>query len=147
MKRLSLLAVLVLAGCATAPPPQTPSGKPEVMLSNVDAGCVRSSMANALADQGYSIKTMSDYSIVAEKKVTSGAAAFLYSTQMSGNPDARVTVTMIPSGTSVRMMMDAAYVSNAGTGFEKSTPIPASQGDEQMLMQIKPKIESSCPAQ
>lgn len=145
MKYLGLLAAMVLSGCASLPPPQTPSGKPELMLSGVDAACVRSRMANALVNQGYGIKTMNDYSIIAERKVTSGAAAFLYSTPMSGSPNERLTITMIPQGNSMRMVMDMAYVSNAGTGFEKLTPITASQNDEQMLMQIKPNIESACP--
>lgn len=147
MKYLSLFVVFALSGCATLPPPQTPSGRPEITLSNVNAACVRSKTANALVDGGFAIKTMNDYSLIAERKVTSGMAAFLYSTQMSGNPDERVTITFIPNGSAVRMVWNAAYVSNAGTGFEKSTPIPASQNDEQMLLQIKPKIESSCPIQ
>jgi hypothetical protein len=147
LRTCAVLLAVSLTGCATAPPPSTPSGKLELMLSNVDFSCVRSGLANVLVSAGYNVEKMSDYQIVAGKITKNGMASFLLSTPMSGAPEERVTITMLPqiNGSSLRVVWDAAYVSNPGTAYEKFTPIGASQANEEQLNSLAPRIEQKCP--
>ena len=148
MKPLAVatVAAIALAGCASVPPPNTPSGKLEFTLDNIDAGCVRSELANTLASTGFSIKSMSDYQIVVGRKAENSMAAFLLSTPAGGNPEERVTLTLIPqsSQSALRVIWEAAYVSNAGTAYESFQPIGASQANQNQLAGVESKLEAKC---
>lgn len=142
------VVALGLAGCATEPPPKTPSGKLEVTLHNVDTDCVRSFLANGLVNAGFNIKTMNNYQLVAERESTSTLATALLGTELSGPPDERTTFTFLPkdNGRSLRIVWTAAYVSNPGTGLESVYPISGSQANEEQLLRDKPKLEAKCAA-
>lgn len=128
---LALCCSLALAGCGGGPPPSTASGQPDVVLTNVDVACVRASLMEGLVNNGFQISQSTDSMLVGRRATRNAAASVLLSTRMSGAPEERVTLTMIqPAPDTLRVIVYAAYVSNAGTGFEQQTPVRATQADQ-----------------
>lgn len=146
LRTIIIIWASLLVGCATVPPANTPSGNPEITLSNVRAECVRSAFLNLLVNNGYTIRTSTDTQIIAGKTTQNMAASLLLSTQFSGPPEERITVLFIPqpTGDALRVVVSGAYVSNQGTGFEKVQPIRGSQMDQNQFMAAKPRIEAEC---
>lgn len=140
------IAVTVLAGCASAPPINTPSGNPEIMLSNVSPDCVKAVLVNGFLNGGYRIEQSNDYMIVVGKPTNNTMASLLYGSQMNVIPEERITVTLAPEagGSGMRLVFDGAYVTNPGTGFEKRQPMPANANVQQQFESAAPKIESKC---
>lgn len=143
---MALTIVALIAGCATNPPANTPSGNPEVTLEGVKADCVRSAFLNVIANGGYSIRTVNDTQIVAGRTSKNPMASLLLGTGMSGAPEERVTFLFIPQPTSdaLRVVASSAYVSNQGTAFEKVQPMQGSQADQEKFLAAKSVIESGC---
>lgn len=140
------LLAIALAGCATVPPPSTASGKLEMMLNNVRVDCARSELANTLVNGGYSIKSNSEYQIVAGRITNNAFAAAMLGTSAGGAPEERVTLTLIPQSDSdaLRVIFDGGYISNPGTAFESVQPVGASQATQDQLTNGEYAIESKC---
>jgi hypothetical protein len=130
--KLAFIVLLFgLAGCASAPPPATASGQPDVVLTNVDVACVRASLMEGMVNNGFQIAQSTDSMIVGKRPTRNTMASVLLSTRMSGPPEERVTLTMINSAPdTVRVIAYMAYVSNAGTAFEQQTPVQATQANQ-----------------
>lgn len=95
-------------------------------LANVDAQCVRSAVLTSLVDQGYVVRSSTDTQVVAGRPALGGVYAPLLGTQ---DEERRVTVLFIPlSDSGMRVVINEAFVSNAGSGFERVSPIYPGQG-------------------
>lgn len=143
---LTILTFIFLSGCATLPPPNTPSGNPEVTLRSVRGDCVRSGFLNEFVNQGYSIHSSNDTQLVAGRRTKKFGATIAYGTKFGGAPEERVTVLFIPQGEpeTIRVVVTAAYVSNQGTAFEKITPVQPTQMDQDKFTEAKTRIEYAC---
>ena len=146
LRAIILIWASVLVGCATVPLANTPSGNPEVTLTNVRPECVRSAFMNLLVNNGYTIRTCTDTQIIAGKTTQNVAASLLLSTRLSGPPEERVTILFIPQSApdTLRVVVSGAYVSNQGTAFEKVQPVRGSQTEQDQFMAAKSRIEAEC---
>lgn len=143
---MTAVAILVLSGCASAPPIGTPSGNPEITLSDVRTDCVKAGLVNGLMNGGYRIEQSNEYTIVASKPTTNGMASMLYGSRMNAIPDERLTITMAPqmNGNGMRLVFDNAYITNPGTAFEKREPMPANANVQRQFESAIPAIERNC---
>lgn len=123
MKRLPvLLSVCGLMACSGDPFAQP--AQPGYMLSNIDPQCVRSTALTSLVDQGYIVRSTNDSQIVADRPTLGAATALLAQGEAR-----RVTILFIPQADSgMRVVISEAFISNAGSGFERVTPIYPGQG-------------------
>ena len=146
LRTIIVIWTSLLVGCATVPAANTPSGNPEITLSNVRIECVRSGFLNLLVNMGHAIRTSTDTQIVAGKTTQNVAASVLLSTRLSGPPEERVTILFIPQSTpdTLRVVLSAGYVSNQGTAFESVQPIRGSQAEQDQLVGMKSSIETGC---
>ncbi len=146
MPRIILLVFAsLIAGCATAPSPNTASGNPEITLTNVKFDCVRSIFMNSFINQGYTIRNVSNSQIVAGR-TTTNSSAFWYRTFYGGAAEERVTITFLPLDTpdGLRVVSSAAYVSDPATASEKVFDADSSEEDQIQLMDMKSLIEHKC---
>jgi hypothetical protein len=144
--RIMLIALVsLLAGCASAPPSDTESGNPEVILTNVKFDCVRSMFMNSFINQGYTIRNVSNTQIVAGK-TTTNSSAFWYRTFYLGAAEERVTISFFPQNVpdTLQVVSTAAYVSDPGTATEKVFASEGTQEDQRQLMAMKSMIENQC---
>lgn len=128
MRWTLLVPVCGLLGCSglTTQPVQ-----PGYTLTNVDAQCVRAVILANLTDQGFVVRSTTDYQVVAGRPQIGGVAGAL----LAPTDERRVTVLMIPMGDGVRVVINEAFVSRAGSGFESSSPIYPGQGSFSMTGQ------------
>lgn len=138
MKMKVLAAALALSGCAGYEAVTTASGQNEVTLTNAEPACVRSALLTGLLDGGYMVRSSTDSQIVVGRP-SLGNAAFLAPTE-----ERRSTFLMIPMGTSVRVVMNEAFISNAGSGFESASPIYPVQGAQNALDAIGARVQAMC---
>ncbi len=145
MKTMLRIMIIVfasmLSGCATLP---TTSGNPELILTNIKIDCVRSVFMNALMNQEYTIRNVSDTQIVAGK--TASNAPLWYHTFYGGAPEERITYLFFAMDTpdAVRIVSSAAYVSNQTTASEQVYTIQGTDADQEELMSMQFIIEQQC---
>jgi hypothetical protein len=148
MKSFPSFAALFCVGlgaCAYGPPIQTASRQPEITLTNVDASCVRSVFLNALVNQQFSVRSASDFQIIAGKERRDDVG-FLYSTRGYGFPEDRITALLIqtpPNG--LRIVVSESIVSNPGTAFERTNPISQTQDIQNQFASYTQRFQSQCP--
>lgn len=120
--RLGLIlgAALLVSGCV-ADKVDTPSGSPELTIADRRPDQIKPILINTLLNRGLRIKADTPYSLAVERPTKDFAATILLSTNFSGPPVERITFVFaeVPGGT--RVVVDAAFVSNAGTAYEKQT--------------------------
>ena len=135
----------LIAGCASVPPPDTASGNPEVILTNVKFDCVRSIFMNSFINQGYTIRNVSNTQIVAGR-TTTNSSAFWYRTFYGGAAEERVTILFFPQNApdTLRVVSTAAYVSDPATASEKVFAAEGTQEDQMQLLSMKSSIENQC---
>lgn len=136
---------ILVTGCASMPPPATPSGQLEYTFEKVDAKCIHGRFLNFLVDHQLMIRSVTDSQIVAGKESANTAANILLSTQAGGYPEDRVTVLFIPIGDNVRVIMSEQFVSNAGTGFEHAVPIRQTQMAQDGFSEAGTGATMRCP--
>lgn len=131
MKALTIMvALLSLASCATVPPPNTPSGKVELLVQSTDLGCIKSKIISKSSEYGYSLTRESDHQVVLSKPIDNTVVAVLFGSNYDPFPHARVTFTFVESGNATRLILDEAIVTNPGSGFERVNSKPQSQQNQ-----------------
>jgi hypothetical protein len=146
MLRIILLVFAsLIAGCASVPPPDTASGNPEIILTNVKFDCVRSAFMNSFINQGYTIRNVSNSQIVAGR-TTTNSSAFWYRTFYLGAAEERITISFFPRNApnTLQVVSTAAYVSDPGTASEKVFAAEGTQEDQEQFISMKSLIESQC---
>jgi len=137
---MGLLAALAVYGCAGYyAPVTTASGQNEFTLTNVEAQCVRTALLNGLLDGGYMVRSSTDTQIVVGRPQLGESFGFLAPTD-----ERRSTFLIIPVGANVRVVMNEAYIHNAGSGFESASPILPVQGAQQPLDAIGARVQATC---
>jgi hypothetical protein len=126
MKRFAIaVSFLVLIACSGMVPVQ-----PNYTLTNVDPQCVRGLILASLVDQGFVVRSTTDSQIVADRSAL-GSAGFL-----APNEQRRVSILFIPQANdTMRVVVSEALVSNANSGFERSTPVYPGNGSYSMTGQ------------
>jgi hypothetical protein len=139
---LAITAVIGLGACQTVQH-QTASGRPEVEIGR-PASEVKAAFAGLLLNKGYSITRDTDLQLIAEKTIDNPAAVLLLGTGM-GPPRARVTTTLLSAGGATRVVSDISMVQNAGTAFERVTPMtdsPAAGELQNALAQVQESMSA-----
>ena len=118
-----LTAILLVGGCETAPPLQTPSQRPEVTISGATKKEILDLVVDNMLADGYQIKRMNDYSAVFGKLDRSFSGALLSGSKYDSTPEVRVTWNMVETGNAIRVFCNVAVVTNPGSGFERVTDV------------------------
>jgi hypothetical protein len=138
LKTVALISALALAGCAAPPQyrPDTPSGRPEVMISAPKKQVLDKLVAGLVAE-GMSLKSANDYTAVFGKRLEGNfAASLLYGSRYDSVPELRVTFTTIESGASTRVFGNAAVVTNSGSAYERVQDVTTQNGaDMQRILE------------
>lgn len=143
-----LSAVLMLAGCQTAQPPATASGKPEVTI-RAPVAKIKALMITHAINNGLSVTKDTEYLLQFEKPTTNVGAAVLLGSRYDGTPNERYVLTFAPLGDQTRVVASAMFVTNPGSGFERITPVNAGPGIDKTqrdLEQLKQMAETPEPS-
>ena len=146
-RRVVLAMVLfMVAGCATPVSHYTPSGKPEVTISTNDFNAVKSTIVAQMLNKGYSITKDTDFQLVFEAEADSMMSTVLFGSEYDTTPVARISFSFAPIDDSVRVVADAAMITNAGSAFERRTDMNNSNSSariQEMLDDVKRQLELS----
>ncbi len=136
--------LIFLSGCATAPPLQTKSGRPEVTIHNRTAVRVKSVVVNYFVDQGWSVAREEGTQLIFEHQGTAGESLLMG--MLTDNPQStnRITITLIENGSDVRVVGGIAAVGSNNFNRQQAVELtgkgyPSLQSS---LEQIKSKAES-----
>lgn len=124
----SIFLTIFMSGCATVQPLKTPTGKPEVTISNVTKKQVIDALTNQMLARGYQIKNVTEYNAVYGKRTDSFAAAILLGSRYDAIPEARISYAIVETGAGVRVVATLEMVTNPGSAFERVTDL--SQGKD-----------------
>lgn len=124
-----------LAACANHAQ-QTPSGRPERFFAGKQPDAVRAALVASLVNRGYSITRESQSLVSAQRETTSLAANVLLGSQYDPTVDARITYTLVSVNGGTRVVADLAFVTNAGSAFERVTDMrnSAASGEVQAIL-------------
>lgn len=132
---------LGLVACTT--PIQTASGQPEFTVTNTSAQCVRGSLLSGLVDGGYMVRSATDSQIAVGRPMFGNTPLGVF---LAPTDERRSTFLIIPVGTSVRIVMNEAFISKAGSDFEDANPIYPTQEAQEALAVIGARIQAMCGA-
>jgi hypothetical protein len=139
-----LTALLLVGGCATAPPLQTPSQRPEVTISGATKKEILDVLVAEMLANGAQIKQMNDYSVVFGKRDSSLSGALLFGSKYDSTPEMRITYNMVETGKAIRVFCNAAMVTNPGSGFERVNDVTGGKLAHEiqaMLERLKAKTQ------
>jgi len=140
MRVVGLFAVLaVTAACTT--PIQTASGQPDFTVTNANPQCVRSTLLAGLVDGGYMVRSATDSQIAVGRPMLGNTPLGVF---LAPTDERRSTFLMIPVGADVRIVMNEAFIANAGSGFESASPIYPTQEAQQALAAIGARVQAMC---
>lgn len=133
-----LIVAAPLSACNKGTPINTPSGNPEITVSNVRLDCIRGDFMNMAVNGGFTIRQSSDLQLVLGRITKNTLATVFLSSDFGGAPEERIFINFIPlpSANSYRIVVTEGYVTNPGTGFEKLTPA-SSTGEVQAQFSAK----------
>ena len=133
-----LLALCLVASCAH--PPQklsTPSGRPEVFIQNATGKQAIDAIVAAKLQKGIEIKSVTDYSVIAQAKIQGSlGASLLFGSRYDSNPDARITYNVVNVSGGIRVFSRVEMLTNPGSAFERSSDIT-----DQMGTQLQSELE------
>ena len=138
-----VLITAIVVGCATPVVHNTPSGRPEIMVSGKVGKRASAEVTNLMVNKGYNVKSSSDSLIVFEKPMEGAMAAMLLGSRYDSTPAARVTYNIIETETTTRVIASFAAITNPGSAFERITPMNNNQDTaayQMRLNEIKVKL-------
>lgn len=139
-----LTITFVLGSCATLVKHNTPSGRPEVVISGKVGKQVQSEIMNLMLNNRYNVKSSTDNLLVFERPIENVLTAVLLGSKYDSTPAARITFNIIEMADSTRVVASFTAVTNPGSAFERITPMNnhADTANYQMrLNEIKERIE------
>ena len=153
LPQLSLVGILLFAGCVTQPPriTNTPSGKPEVAIATNDVARIKSMIIGDLVNHGYTVEQDTEYSLTLSRRLSGGedmVAALAVGNSYSSNTRL-ATYTFVRDGNSVRVILAAQIRAQMPGGQVKSQPLDGNNSIfntfQQQLLEFKKKIEAPAP--
>jgi len=139
-----LMITFVLGACATPVKHNTPSGRPEVVISKKVGKQVQAEIMNLMLNNRCNVKSSTDNLLVFERPIENVLAAALLGSKYDSTPAARITFNIIEMVDSTRVVASFAAITNPGSAFERITPMDnnADTANYQMrLNEIKQRIE------
>ena len=136
------LACALLLGCASIQH-NTPSGRPEILITKASASQVKNALANMMINQGYAVISDTPLLVTVDKMVSGGDAA--YFTSIYSNPYLRVTYSITESPPDVRIVANTFIISNAHTGIERIYPLDHAKVSQEVqagLNKLRSDLES-----
>jgi S1-C subfamily serine protease len=118
-----IIALFFIYGCATTKPLNTPSGKPDITIPNVNKKQVTDALVSQMINQGFSIKSSSDYNIVFIKPLDNFGAELLLGSNYDRTPEHRASFMLVESGDGIRIVLTNQAITNPGSAFEKVTDL------------------------
>lgn len=152
MKRtLTLLAIAAsLMGCATVPPLNTSSGRPEVTICGVSKSELMEKVVARATMGGQNIRSTSNYQIVMGKPVTNLLAAALMGSKYDSTPEYRLVWTFANLGNNCTYVgVTVQIVTNPGSAFERITDVSSGKDAHQIqasLEEFKARMEGRSSA-
>ncbi|OGR80792.1 MAG: hypothetical protein A3I11_07950 [Elusimicrobia bacterium RIFCSPLOWO2_02_FULL_39_32] len=130
IRLLAFFAFLSFFGCATTRVLNTPSGKPEVIIENKTKKEVADALVSEMVSRGFTIKSVSDYTLVFSKPLDNIAASLLFGSQYDATPEHRPSFMIFESGAGVRVVLTNQIVTNPGSAYERVTDASGGQAGE-----------------
>lgn len=146
-KLVASLALIagVLTGCASAPPLNTPSGRPEVFIAGARPQQVIDTVIARAAAKGSRIKAVTAYSVTMARTQENMMVALAYGSRYDRFPESRATITVVgtPTGTTAYAAME--MVTNPGSAFERANDITDVAGGalQELLVDISATIRAN----
>ncbi|MEI6259947.1 MAG: hypothetical protein WCR46_08575 [Deltaproteobacteria bacterium] len=114
-----LAAIILLAGCATYPPLQTPSGRPEVSIHGAAMKDILNVIVDQMSKDGWRIKSLQDNRVVVVSSNDKWEMILAYGSPLNEIPENQITFTLVDAGDNeVRVLCSGVVVTNPGGGFE-----------------------------
>jgi len=121
IKSFCFFILISILGCASSKPLNTPSGKPEVTIQNKTKKEVTDALVSEMLSRGFTIKSVSDYTVVFTKPLDSFAASLLFGSRYDTTPEHRPSFMIVESGAGVRIVLTNQIITNPGSAFERVT--------------------------
>jgi len=141
---LIFLIVAILVGCAAPQRLSTPSGRPEVTISNASKKEVMDFAVNNFVGAGFEIKEVTDYHAVFTRLDQSLSGALLYGSKYDSTPEYRFKLTFAELAGKIRVLCTVSVVTNPGSAFERVKDVTYGKNAldlQRLLMNFKKDME------
>jgi len=148
MRAYAILAALLmgLTSCAQRNDHVvTVAGQSYVMFHRMQQACVHQGVLKELTDHGWTVKSTSESQIVAQQR----APAWINTSVLLVGfepPQVRLTLTIEPSGSDVKVLIEPGAITNPGSRNERVEPIAATAQMTTVFDNSARRIEQTCGA-
>lgn len=148
MRVYAILAALLvsLSGCAQRNDHVvTAGGQSYVMFHGMEQACVHQGLLKELTDHGWTVKSTSEAQIVAQQR----APAWINTSVLLVGfdpPQVRLTLTIVPSGPDVKVLIESGAINNPRSYPERVEPIAATAQMNTVFDNSARRIERTCGA-
>ena len=118
MKKILIIALMALSGCATQAAVQT-SKNPTVMIK-AEKKAVMDKLVQWKIESGTMLKSSNEYMLVFEMPIDNMMASLMYGSRFKSIPDARITYNLSQENEVTTVTGTFHIVTNANTGAETS---------------------------
>jgi len=137
MKTTLLALFFLLLGCTIIQPPNTPSGKPEIVFpAGIQKQKIRDLLVQAFSNKGFEVKRADEYSILLGRRSNSLAGVIVFGSGYDGVPEMRVNISTVDTVEGVRAIFALSYVTNPGSAFEKVTDVSNWRDGQQLQQEL-----------
>ena len=116
--------ILLLAGCASNQPLNTPSGKPEVTIHGATRQDIRDTIVDQMTKDGWQVRRVKDNVVVVGRPTSNVDTILSYASPSNTVPEKQMTFTLNDrSHDNIQVICTGTIVTNAGSGFENVADI------------------------
>lgn len=133
---IAAIVVGILASCATIPPIETPSGRPECSISGATNDEVQSYLLERFMSDGWMLKQQSPSQLVLWKENASTFQNVLLGSQYDPTTTHEVRFIFSGQGTEVRIFGQVAIVTNEGSAFEQRNDLTGGKAGHELWQSL-----------
>lgn len=116
---LILTVVLLFNACTTQIKHNTPSGRPEITINGQVGKRIQAEIMNLVLNNGYDLKSSTNTLMIFERPVKDMFFRMLLASNYDSKPATRITIIIIETANSTRIIASFVAVTNPGSAFER----------------------------
>jgi len=149
--RLRVLAALVLCtiatSCATVPPIETPSGRPECTVAGTSAADVQAYCLERFVGNGWMLKSQTSNQLVFWKENESELQNVLLGSAYDPTTTNEVRLVFTSAGGGTRVLGQVALVGNEGSAFERRDDLTSGRSGYELWQALRQIADHFTPGQ
>ena len=136
----STLILVLITGCATIKPLNTPTGKPEVIIPDASKSEIADQITNAMLSWDFQLQKRDENILVFAKRDQRLGSSLLFGSRYDSTPEWRFIYNIVDHHEGIRVIANIAAITNPGSAFERVTDLSRGSKDSENVYALLTQI-------